>query len=487
MTGLPMNATSIRIFRVLSAPSALAVLCVPQLFAQRETQQEPAVVEGRLHDSQDHAVAGAAVSLACAGMDKPLTVLSDSQGRFRFEAVPAATCTLHAKSDSGIEAKEGPFTLHARETKSVVLQVKPLPKDASAAIEFSDEPQFTVAGVTDTTALGGHGSDRVVRNSEAMSKDAASLAREPAAQPGVALHPPANAMAPAAATEAELRASLAKQETADAHFQLAEIEESHGRPLEAAKDYQRASELDPSEPHLFAWGAELLLHRASEPAAEVFAKGRRLYPRSVRMRLGLGAAMYAQDLRAEAAKIFLEASDLDPSDALPYLFLGRLQVTETNLPAGWTNRMKRFVDLHPENATAHCLYAAALAKLGREEQNSEAIESQLRTAITLDPKLGSAYLQLGILLAQRRDYPGAAAAFQKAVEIIPLPDEAHYRLADVYRRMGQTDQANKETELFKQISAQKKQQVERERHEIQQFVYTLRGGGSSTPAPPNSH
>src|SRR2546430_13519862 len=45
-------------------------------------------------------------------------------------------------------------------------------------------------------------------------------------------------------------------------------------PLEAVRQYQRAAELDASEPYLFDWGAELLLHHAPEPAIEVFSKGK---------------------------------------------------------------------------------------------------------------------------------------------------------------------------------------------------------------------
>ena len=61
-------------------------------------------------------------------------------------------------------------------------------------------------------------------------------------------------------------------------------------PLAAVREYQRAVELDANEPNLFDWGAELLVHRAVEPAIEVFTKGNRLYPQSSRMLLGLAAA-----------------------------------------------------------------------------------------------------------------------------------------------------------------------------------------------------
>src|SRR5690242_4761638 len=45
--------------------------------------------------------------------------------------------------------------------------------------EFFDEPQFTVAGVTDTTSLGGHGSNVVVRTKETLAKDVVALGSAP--------------------------------------------------------------------------------------------------------------------------------------------------------------------------------------------------------------------------------------------------------------------------------------------------------------------
>jgi hypothetical protein len=63
---------------------------------------------------------------------------------------------------------------------------------------------------------------------------------------------------------------------------------------------------------------------------------------------------------------------------------------------------------------------------------------------------------------------------------VPASEEAHFRLAQVYRRTGDTEKANQEIAEFKKLSEQKDRQAERERHEIPQFVYTLRG---QTPAP----
>jgi len=405
---------------------------------------------------------------------KPMRAKSDSQGHFQFSTVPGGTYTVRARLDGYQQGSAGPFVIGAEEAKSVVLHLeKAQPgsatKDASAAIAFSDEPQFTVAGVTDTSALGVHSSSRTMPNSNALAKDTAALAH-------------ASSGGAASSEEGAIRAKLAAAENADLRFQLAEIEEKEGHSLEAVKDYQRAAELAPTEAHLFGWGAELLLHRALEPAIEVLRKGHERYPQSARMLLGLGATYYAQGSRDEAAQFFLQASDSDPVNPQPYLFLGRLLVTENSSPPSWTEKMRRFVTLHPENAIAHYLYGLALAKSGEGGSKGDA-EAQLNRAIELDAHLGSAYLQLGILRARRKDFPGAVAALQKAVEYTPLPDEAHYRLAEVYRRMGQAEKARQETALYKQIAAQKEQDAERERHEIQQFIYTLRGETAPTPTP----
>lgn len=474
--------------KLLRAVTAVGLLLPPVALvsrAQSDANKSFATVQGFVRDSSNHTISGATVILASVEPSRSFEATTDPQGHFRFDSITSGTYKLRAKAPGTGEGKEVQFILQPRETKSVVLflvnERVSAAKDASAAIEFSDEPRFSVAGVTDTSALGGHGSDRAVRNSDALSKEAVALAREKPNSSDAAAKPPVPAIP---RTEAELRASLAQKESAIAHFQLAEIEEGNGRPLEAVKDYQRAAELQPTEPHLFAWGAELLLHHAPEPATEVFVKGHRLYPRSVRMMLGLGAAQYAQGFKEDAAKIALDASDLDPADPAPYLFLGRIQDIENSVPPGWLGRIERFVDLHPENAMAHYLCAVALARSGGEQQRIATAEAQLETAIKLDPDLGNAYLQLGILRSQRNDDAGASLAFQKAIETTPLPDEAHYRLAAIYRRKGEKEKAAKETEMFKQCLEQKRQDAERERHEIQQFVYTLRGQNTSSQTPP---
>ena len=115
------------------------------------------------------------------------------------------------------------------------------------------------------------------------------------------------------------------------------------------------------------------------------------------------------------------------------------------------------------------------------------VEALLKKSVSLDPKLGAAYLQLGVLCSDRKDFPSAISAYQKAVEAsASMPEqeqEAHYRLAQVYRRTGEKVKAQQELQLYDQLARQSAEQIERERHEVRQFVYTLRTPSSSATKP----
>jgi tetratricopeptide (TPR) repeat protein len=196
--------------------------------------------------------------------------------------------------------------------------------------------------------------------------------------------------------------------------------------------------------------------------------------------VGMGAVAYAQDLHDQAARWLLEASELDPSDPRPYLFLGKVQEVAKSEPAEWVAAFERYAKLRPEDARAHYFYATALEKRRLGQEDFPAREAELKKAIALDARFGDAYLRLGLLETERGDLPKAVESLRKAVQFTPLPDEAHLRLAQVYRQMGQTVKARRESELYNETFAKKKEQFERERRELGQFVFTM---GEPTPKP----
>ena len=213
-----------------------------------------------------------------------------------------------------------------------------------------------------------------------------------------------------------------------------DIAEKSGDSLKAVREYQKAAELDPSEANFFDWGAELLLHRAAEPAIEVFSKGNRLFPHSARMLVALGVAWYSNGSYDQAAQRLCEASDLNPADPQPYLFLGKIQSVETNQSECPVERLKRFVKLQPENALANYYYGVNLWKRRKGPDDAESVaqaEAHLRRAVQLDPKLGVGYLQLGFFTRSERIFP----ARSPAIRVRSKPVLSWRRRTTVWRRL----------------------------------------------------
>lgn len=197
------------------------------------------------------------------------------------------------------------------------------------------------------------------------------------------------------------------------------------------------------------------------------------------MLIGLGVTWYARGSYGRAAQYLGSASDLDPGDPSPYLFMGRMQSAETVPSPETVEQLAHFQRLESGNALANYYYAVSLWKSRQatgalDDASSAQVEGLLRKAIEIDPKLGEAYLHLGTIYAQRGDYAHAIPAYLKAIEVSPDLQETHYRLAQAYRRTGKEEKAREQLQLHEEISKRAKEEAESERSKIQQFVISLR-------------
>jgi tetratricopeptide (TPR) repeat protein len=273
---------------------------------------------------------------------------------------------------------------------------------------------------------------------------------------------------------------------ADRHRLAGELAERSGDPLTAVHEYEQAVRLDPSEHNYLEWGSELLQHRAVWQAQEVFHKGAEAYPRSARMLTGLGAALFASARYDEAALRLCSASDLNPGDPEPYIFMGKIQVAAPNPLACVEQKLARFLQEQPENSLANYFYAMAILKRQQQSTDKQTVqtaEKLLRRAVTIDAKCGDAYLQLGILSASEHDFGKAIEFYTKAVNANPQLDEAHYRMGVAYDRIGESAKAKREFQLHDEIKKQHAEAIERQRREVKQFLVVLPGQPGHPPTP----
>jgi tetratricopeptide (TPR) repeat protein len=533
------------ILRQASHSTVVLVLILLVALGHAEDGKSQSTVQGTVHDGSGAPVAAATVHITARGESQKISVQTDATGWYRCSSLGAGEYSIRVEKSGYNDANFGPFPLRQGQSTTIELTLKTAGEksggNATEAPQFFDQPQFTVAGVTDASNHGGHGSDAASRTTQTLTHDVTTLDTQPVVSPAAAereaslrrvlAQDPGNfeanrrlgtllvasgksnealpfleqahhlrqddaesarelAKAYAAVgknreARATAEAQLARQDSAALHHLLADLEEKEQHPLAAVREYRRAAELDPNESNLFDWGTELLTHRTLQPAIEIFTRGVRLFPNSSRMLVGLGVAWYASGSAEQAANYICQASDLNPADPNPYRVLGKMAVAEEAISSAVVERMARFHKLDPESASANYYYAVALWKQTRNARSEETfaqVRSLLDKARQIAPKLASASLQLGILYEERRDFSRAIAAYQEAVATDPQIREAHYRLAQVYRRIGEKQKAEQELAAYNRISRQVAAQNEREAHEIPQFVYTLRD--SKSPVPP---
>jgi tetratricopeptide (TPR) repeat protein len=272
--------------------------------------------------------------------------------------------------------------------------------------------------------------------------------------------------------------------TGELHNLLAQIDEKSGAFVPAVNEYEIAAHLDPSEGNLFDWASEMLLHRTYEPAIEVFQQATQRYPNSPRLLIGLGMSLYSRGKYDEAVKALLAAADLDPADPRCYLFLSRAYDSSPTQAEEVIQRFRRFSELQPKNALALYYYAMSLWKGKRAEDpgfDLRQIESLLQKSTALDPSLPEAHVQLGNLYADQREYAKSVPQYARALELDPNLPDAHYRLGQDYVHLGQKDRAQAEFDVYQKLRAQHMAEVDKERAEVRQFVYSAKAGPENKP------
>jgi tetratricopeptide (TPR) repeat protein len=442
----------------------------------------PAItVSGTVRDLSGASVADASVFFEEKGTSAYVQATTKADGSFSFLAVRPGTYVVRARKAGFQEAVSDAMELSLGEKKHLDLvlkvgtsgsaMVEPPRGESSTAksggMEFSDKPSFTVAGVTDWTNVGGHGSDTKLRTSESLAKETAALK---SGESG-----PSSANASGVARDA------------DAHRELGDRAERSGDPLVAEHEYEEAVRLNPSEGNYFAWGTELLLHRAIKPAAEVFEKGAAAHPKSARMLAGLGAALYASGDYANAARRVCAAADLQPADPTPYVFLGEMEKAAPDpLPCA-AEKLARFAHDQPSNALANYYFAVSVWKRAQRNESPaylQKTEALLRKSIDADPKLDAAYVYLGMVYAARADFRKAIETYNKAVEINPQSSEAHYRLSQAYKRVGEEEKSEQEVQRYKEAEKAETAAIDQQRREIRQFLIILKDQPQSAAPQP---
>ena len=134
-----------------------------------------ATLQGYIRDAKGRGVGSARVKVQLkteGEAQQELSGLTDSQGSFHFSLHEGSYTVRASKAEVG-DAQTDLLHISVAEVKRLDLVLR-----RTEILSFFDEPKFTVAGVTDHTYAGGHGSEATVRSAESLTKATAALSQK---------------------------------------------------------------------------------------------------------------------------------------------------------------------------------------------------------------------------------------------------------------------------------------------------------------------
>ncbi|HSL54701.1 MAG TPA: tetratricopeptide repeat protein [Pyrinomonadaceae bacterium] len=251
---------------------------------------------------------------------------------------------------------------------------------------------------------------------------------------------------------------------------LAEVYGADGHYENAIPAMRLAVQRDPqNESYHFRYG--LLLTDSHAPAAGILRLQEALkqFPSSPRLWLALGIAQLTHGQNVEAENSFKRSLAFDAKLVPALAYLG-MTYGERGQYEKAIEFYEQAIALNNQLAALHYLVADTLLKMSNPDTNRA--EKYLKRATDLDPNLAAAYLSWGRLYVRTNRYSEAAPLLERAVSLQPDLLEAHYQLSRVLVKLKRPDEANRELEVFKQLS--EKQKARNESREIVRRLANVR-------------
>jgi tetratricopeptide (TPR) repeat protein len=252
-----IHARSSRCLRgALSVIAALIGILPAAVVAQQVHPQylDGVTIQGNVLNSARKSVGDASVWLEQQGALKRVETKTNAAGAFAFTNLAPGRYVLSAEKSgqkshdtvvlSSLDGDRKDINLTLDASADIRSDPKTPPPSPSQAMKFSDEPNFTIAGVTDWTAVGGHGSDSALRTSEDLARETLTLKAEGSNRLGPASKGDASKESE---SESKLRAALARAPGSfDENRELGEFYFHAGRYGDSVPFLQAAYQINPA-------------------------------------------------------------------------------------------------------------------------------------------------------------------------------------------------------------------------------------------------
>jgi tetratricopeptide (TPR) repeat protein len=174
----------------------------------------------------------------------------------------------------------------------------------------------------------------------------------------------------------------------------------------------------------------------------------------------------------------LHASELAPEPEIALRYLGDLQIEQAAAPSeNAIRRLCSYADKNQQNGKMQYYCGAASFRRdyadGKKAAGEELIR-RLNTAAALLPSDAAARCQLGRVFRWLDRWQEAEKAFEECVRLDPNSDDGHYRLAQIYQRLGDHQRSEQQMELYRAASKRIADENARRDETMKTFLLTIR-------------
>jgi tetratricopeptide (TPR) repeat protein len=272
--------------------------------------------------------------------------------------------------------------------------------------------------------------------------------------------------------------SRALHDTADLEDLLGDIQEARGDNLAAVRSYQAAVALAPNdENYRLSLAVEFIRHNNFDAARVVLKQAEELWPNSWRVQLAQGMVEYFAGSYQEASRILIRAADLarEPEAALGYL--GEIQMDQASAPTPAVIRqLCGYADQHSKDGKFE--YYCGGLQFRRDygtgdKTHANEIVRRLRLAANRESNDPAPHCQLGKVYRWLEQWPEARAESESCVRMDPGSADGHYRMAQIYQHLGESERSRQEMALYKAASQRMAEENLRRDQTMKTFLYTI--------------
>ena len=221
-----------------------------------------------------------------------------------------------------------------------------------------------------------------------------------------------------------------------------------GRYTEAAPYLKDAAAHDPrSLPLRLALAHSYLWSKQFSLVMDVYGEILDIDPNSAEADMIAGEAMDEMKDHAGAIKMFQAAVLANPKEPDAHFGLGYLLWTQKQYPEA-ANEFKEELANDPEHQQATLYLADTEIKMNQNDAARPLLEKVAR----LNPALGLAHLDLGIVYSEDERTEDALRELKVAASLIPQEVDVHWRLGRLYRSIGKKDEAKIEFDKASQLN-----------------------------------